>query len=53
MLAAHARESQVRGSSAVPDFELLLEWERVAEPCWDLAYRDDERNWRNMKDNQD
>jgi mannosyltransferase OCH1-like enzyme len=51
VLAAHARESQVRGASAVPDFELLLEWERVAEPCWDLAYRDDERNWRNMNDN--
>jgi mannosyltransferase OCH1-like enzyme len=48
VLAAHARESQVRGSSAVPDFELLLEWERVAEPCWDLAYRNDDRNWRNI-----
>ena len=48
VLAAHARESQVRGSFAVPDFELLLEWERVAETCWDLAYRNDDRNWRNM-----
>ena len=47
-LAAHARESQEREPSAVPDFELLLEWERVAEPCWDLAYRNDDRNWRNM-----
>lgn len=47
-LAAHARESQVRGRSAAPDFELLLEWERIAEPCWDLAYRNDDRNWRNM-----
>ncbi len=51
VLAAHARESQVRGSSAVPDFELLLAWERVAEPCWDLAYRNDDRNWRNMNGN--
>ena len=42
VLAAHARESQV------PDFELLLDWEATAEPCWDLAYRDDDRNWRNM-----
>jgi mannosyltransferase OCH1-like enzyme len=42
VLAAHARESQT------PDFELLLDWERTAEPCWDLAYRGDARNWRNM-----
>ncbi len=46
VLAAHAHESLV--SDAIPDFELLLDWERTAEPCWDLAYRDDERNWRNM-----
>lgn len=51
VLAAHARESQARGTRAVPDFELLLEWERVAEPCWDLAYRNDDRNWRNMNGN--
>lgn len=48
VLAAHARESQVLGRAAAPDFELLLEWERVVEPCWDLAYRNDDRNWRNM-----
>jgi hypothetical protein len=45
-LAAHARESQVRNSP--PDVELLRNWEETAEPCWDLAYRDDARNWRNM-----
>lgn len=45
-LAAHARESQVGNSR--PDFELLLDWEDIAEPCWDLAYRNDARNWRNM-----
>ncbi|SCG58515.1 hypothetical protein GA0070609_3455 [Micromonospora echinaurantiaca] len=45
-LAAHARESQISGT--MPDFELLLDWEEVAEPCWDLAYRSDARNWRNM-----
>jgi hypothetical protein len=45
-LAAHARESQLSG--AQPDFELLLDWEGTAEPCWDLAYRGDSRNWRNM-----
>lgn len=48
VLAAHARESQLRGRSAAPDFELLFEWERVAKPCWELAYRNDERNWRKM-----
>lgn len=41
-LAAHARESPE------VDFELLLDWEQTAEPCWDLAYRGDARNWRNM-----
>ncbi len=45
-IAAHARESQISGT--MPDFELLLDWEKVAEPCWDLAYRSDARNWRNM-----
>jgi hypothetical protein len=47
-LAAHARESQERVASAPPDFELLFEWELVAEPRWDLGYRKDSRNWRNM-----
>ena len=48
VLAAHARESHLRVPSAPLDFELLLEWERVAEPRWDLSYRNDHRNWRNM-----
>lgn len=47
VLAAHVRESQVGG--APPDFELLLDWEKTAEPCWDLAYRGDIRNWRNAE----
>lgn len=46
VLAAHARELQTLG--APPDFELLLDWEKTAEPCWNLAYRRDARNWRNM-----
>jgi hypothetical protein len=41
-LAAHARASQDL------DFELLLDWEETAEPCWNLGYRGDARNWRNM-----
>lgn len=48
VLAAHARESWDVEGSTVPDFELLLDWERTAEPRWDLAYRNDSRNWRNM-----
>jgi hypothetical protein len=47
VLAAHARESQARGTPF--DFELLLDWERTAEPRWELAYRRDARNWRNME----
>lgn len=47
-LAAHVRESQERVASAPPDFELLFEWERVAKPRWNLGYRNDGRNWRNM-----
>lgn len=46
VLAAHAHESQRRQSSL--DFELLLDWEETAEPRWDLAYRRDRRNWRNV-----
>jgi hypothetical protein len=42
VLVAHAHESQAT------DFEFLLDWEETAKPCWDLAYRGDERNWRNM-----
>ena len=45
-LAAHARELHMKGSPA--DFELLLRWDETAEPRWDLAYRNDARNWRNM-----
>lgn len=45
-LAAHVRKSQASDSS--PDYELLLDWEVTAEPCWDLAYRRDSRNWRSM-----
>jgi hypothetical protein len=48
VLAAHARESELLGTA--PDFELLLDWEATAEPCWDLAYRSDSRNWRKMDD---
>lgn len=45
-LAAHAHEALARGFE--PDVELLLDWDSAAETCWDLTYRADERNWRNM-----
>lgn len=41
-LAAHARESRIL------DYDFLLNWETTAEPCWELEYRSDDRNWRNM-----
>lgn len=46
VLAAHAREAEVSGT--LPEVELLLDWEETAEPRWDLSYRGDARNWRNM-----
>lgn len=49
-LAAHAREFQVRDALSLPDFEFLLDWEQTAEPRWDLEYRNDGRNWRNLND---
>lgn len=45
-LAAHARDLHANGNP--PDFEILFDWELTAEPCWDLAYRNDARNWRYM-----
>lgn len=45
-LAAHARDSNVAGAPF--DFELLRDWEAIAETRWELSYRRDARNWRNM-----
>lgn len=45
-LATHARELQLAGSP--PDFELLRDWDSIAEMRWDLSYRGDARNWRNV-----
>lgn len=45
-LAAHARELKIAGAPL--DFELLHDWEAVAETRWELSYRGDARNWRNM-----
>lgn len=45
-LAAHARELLV--AEAPLDFEFLGAWEEIAETRWELSYRRDARNWRNM-----
>ena len=45
-LAAHARYLQVVGLPF--DFELLSDWDSIAEMRWDLSYRADLRNWRNV-----
>jgi len=45
-LAAHAHDLRLAGSS--PDFELLRDWDSIAEMRWDLSYRSDARNWRNV-----
>lgn len=45
-LAAHARNLMLAGAPL--DFELLRDWEAIAETRWELSYRSDSRNWRNM-----
>lgn len=45
-LAAHARQLQLKG--VVFDFELLRNWDSIAEMRWELSYRGDSRNWRNV-----
>lgn len=45
-LAAHARDLTTAGAAL--DFELLRNWEAIAETRWELSYRGDARNWRNM-----
>ena len=45
-LAIHARELILIGGAM--DFELLRDWDAIAETRWELSYRGDARNWRNM-----
>ncbi len=45
-LAAHARSLLLEDREL--DFKLLLDWESIAETRWELSYRKDERNWRNV-----
>lgn len=46
-LATHAHALVSAGFP--PDFELLRNWDDIAETRWDLSYRDDDRNWRNVE----
>ncbi|MER9508725.1 glycosyltransferase [Mesorhizobium sp. C264A] len=46
VLAAHANALTIAGYPF--DFELLRDWEEIAETKWDLSYRGDARNWRNV-----
>jgi hypothetical protein len=45
-LAAHARILAISGEPA--DFQIMLDWHTISEPFWDLEYRNDARNWRNI-----
>lgn len=46
-LAMHAYALNSAGSP--PDFELLRYWDDTVETRWDLSYRSDARNWRNVE----
>lgn len=45
-LAAHTRELHAAGVAL--DYELIRDWSAIAETRWNLSYRNDARNWRNM-----
>jgi len=45
-LVAHAWELEASGCA--PDFRFILNWDAIAETRWELSYRGDARNWRNM-----
>lgn len=46
VLAAHAHTAISRGRAL--DFSLIRGWDAIAEMRWDLSYRGDKRNWRNV-----
>lgn len=45
-LVAHAK--RLRSCGRQLDFEFLQGWDAIAEIRWQLSYREDERNWRNV-----
>lgn len=46
VLAAHAHALLLGGWPL--DFNLIRNWDAIAEMRWDLSYRRDQRNWRNV-----
>jgi hypothetical protein len=46
VLAAHAHT--LISCGGMLDFNLIRGWDTMAEMRWDLSYRGDERNWRNV-----
>ncbi len=46
VLAAHAYHLLILGGAL--DFSLIRNWDAIAEMRWDLSYRGDWRNWRNV-----
>lgn len=51
VLAAHAHGLIIANKPF--DFELLPDWDDIAETRWELSYRKDARNWRNMSVTED
>ena len=47
-LVSHA--FTLRTNDSLLDFELLENWDNIAETRWNLSYRDDDRNWRNAEE---
>lgn len=45
-LVAHAWELEM--SRRTPDFRFIRDWGAIAETRWELSYRADARNWRNI-----
>ena len=45
-LVAHAKRLQSRGLPL--DFVFIKDWDSIAEMRWELSYRGDQRNWRNV-----
>ena len=46
-LAGHARVLLLKGKER--DFSFMRDWHRLAATKWDLSYRNDARNWRNIR----
>ncbi|TPG45798.1 hypothetical protein EAH89_25670 [Roseomonas nepalensis] len=47
VLAEHARERALAGLP--PDYEMMREWDQVGRTRWELSYRGDKRDWRQLE----